>query len=202
MVDRVLNRSHFKKSKKIQVAFTVLFAFFLSVVINKQVLAEEYVSVGVVNVAFLMENAPQAEQASIKLKKVFSPQESKLANDLELITKLERELNEIKIANESLELRRSKERELRTKRRSRSRELQDFREELRFARDAALDGVQKEVFRAIDKVRTQKNIDIVLQDYISASKKVDITAAVLEYLNEKIVINADGAEPTSQLESN
>jgi len=79
-----------------------------------------------------------------------------------------------------------KEREIRSRKRIRSRSLQDFREELRFARDEALDNVQKEVFRAIDEVRIAQKIDIVFQDYISASQRVDITPLVLEYLKQKI----------------
>jgi len=40
--------------------------------------------------------------------------------------------------------------------------------------------------RAIDEVRKQQDVDIVLQDYVSASKRVDITPLVLEYLKKKL----------------
>lgn len=133
-----------------------------------------------------MENSPQSEIASENLKSKFSPQEQKLAAELDEINAIELELNEIKNAKKSLELQRTKERELRTLKRVRSRALQDFREELRFARDLALDEVQKEVFKAIAEVRKQKNIDIIIQEYVSASQKVDITPAVLEYLQNKV----------------
>jgi len=144
------------------------------------------VLVGVVNVTFLMENAPQAEVASNKLKSKFLPQEKSLAKSLELIQQLEADL-EKNSRNLSVAQKRQKERELRAKKRSRSRALQDFREELRFARDSALDDVQKEVFQAIDTVREQKGIDIILQDYIAASKRVDITSSVLTHLKEKLI---------------
>ena len=161
------------------------FAFFLQSILSLNALAAESASVGVVNVTFLMENSPQAEIASIKLKKKFSPQEKKLAADLNSINALELELNELKVSRKNVDLQRQKERELRTQKRLRSRSLQDFREELRFARDVALDEVQKEVFRAIAEVREQQEIDIILQDYISASKRVDITPLVLDYLKSK-----------------
>ncbi len=180
------NRQNLLKSKENRLLTFIVFAFFLQLFLSSSSLAENSVSVGVVNVSFLMENAPQSEIASVKLKNKFSPQEKKLAIDLSEINALELELNEIKITKKKVELQRQKERELRSRKRLRSRSLQDFREELRFARDAALDEVQKKVFRAIDQVRIQKKIDIVLQDYISASKKVDITPAVLEYLKSKV----------------
>ena len=143
------------------------------------------VSVGVVDVTYLMEHAPQAEVASNELKSKFLPQEKSLAESLEEIQELEKSL-ERSGSNIRISQKRFRERELRSKKRTRSRSLQDFREELRFARDSALDDVQKEVFQAIDDVRKQKGIDIVLQDYISASKRVDITASVLKHLVTKL----------------
>jgi len=146
---------------------------------------ETTVSVGVVNVTYLMEHAPQAEVASNELKRKFLPQEKALAASLEDIQKIEKALDRNE-RNLKVSQKRFRERELRSKKRTRSRSLQDFREELRFARDSALDDVQKEVFQAIDDVRKQKRIDIVLQDYVSASKRVDITSSVLEHLVKKL----------------
>jgi len=174
-----------KTSKDNKQFMFIVFAFFLQFISYSNLSAEEFVSVGVVNVTLLMEKAPQSEIASAALKNKFSPQEKELATDLTEINALELEINEIKVAKKNVELLRQKERDLRSKKRIRSRLLQDFREELRFARDVALDEVQKDVFRAIDEVRIQKNIDIIVQDYISASSRVDITSDVLEYLNEK-----------------
>lgn len=162
-------------------------------------LEKESVSVGVVNVVFLMENAPQSELASNNLKEKFFPQEKKLAEELEVITSLESELKKL-IASKTTsdELKRKKERELRSRRRARTRSLQDFREELRFARDTALDEVQKEVFSAIDYVRKQRNIDIVIQDYISATESVDITTFVLEHLDDKLNNNPQTIDPKTE----
>ena len=183
----MLNNSKYKiKSKEDKYLILIFFAFFLQLTVFQKVSAEDSISVGVVNVTYLMENSPQSEVASVKLKKKFSPQEQQLATELDEINALELELNEIKFAKKSLELQRQKERQLRTIKRARSRSLQDFREELRFARDLALDEVQKEVFKAIDEVRKQQKIDIILQNYVSASKRVDITPAVLDYLESKL----------------
>ena len=174
----------------------MFFAFVLSVklmlmsgllALTSDVYSKEMASVGVVNVTFLMENAPQAEVASNQLKNKFLPQEKRLSEDLDEINALAAALVKTS-TTESATLKHQKERELRSRKRARSRLLQDFREELRFARDAALDSVQKEVFSAIDEVRKQEGIDIVLQDYVSAAKRVDITPLVLDYLKKKLVI--------------
>lgn len=160
--------------------------------------ATETVSVGVVNVTYLMENAPQSEIASAQLKNKFSPQELKLAKELEEINKLEQDLAEIKNDKSKIALKRELERELRSRKRLRSRSLQDFREELRFARDTALDDVQREVFKAIDEVRNQQNIDIILQDYVAASKRVDITQSVLKHLTKKLESSTQADNPNTQ----
>ncbi len=193
------DRNYKLKSKDFKHQMFYVFAFFLLTTFHTQLIAAESVSVGVVNVTFLMENSPQSEIASEKLKSKFSPQEKKLAAELDDINALELELNELKTNKTSVTLQQRKERELRTIKRIRSRALQDFREELRFARDLALDEVQKEVFKAIAEVRRQQNIDIILQDYVSASKKVDITPAVLEYLQSKVGESkqADAEKPKS-----
>lgn len=159
---------------------------FLGLLSVSVVYAEDAISVGVVNVTFLMENAPQAEVASSQLKAKFLPQEKKLSEELDKINDLEIELKNLSVSKSDTDLIRQKERELRSRKRTRSRSLQDFREELRFARDSALDVVQKEVFSAIDEVRKAETIDIVLQDYISASKRADITPLVLDFLNKKL----------------
>jgi len=170
------------------IAFVVLvrMAFLSSLFVVSTTYAEDPVSVGVVNVTFLMENAPQAEVASSNLKDKFLPQEKKLAKKLEEINNLEIELKKLISDKADKEVRRQKERDIRSHKRNRSRLLQDFREELRFSRDVALDSVQKEVFNAIDEVRSEENIDIVLQDYVSASSRVDITPLVLKYLKKKL----------------
>jgi len=181
-------------------AFVLFVKIFLinslfSMLFSGVVYGKEMASVGVVNVTFLMENAPQAEVASTKLKNKFLPQEKKLSEDLDEINVLSSALDKIP-ASESANLKQQKERELRSRKRARSRLLQDFREELRFARDAALDSVQKEVFNAIDEVRKLENIDIVLQDYVSAAKRVDITPLVLSYLKKKLEKNQNTVIPS------
>jgi len=173
------------------IAFVVLARiFFVSLLFVNISYAEDTISVGVVNVTFLMENAPQAEAASRQLKEKFTPQEKILSKELDAINDLEIELKKISASKSDRDLVRQKERELRSHKRARSRSLQDFREELRFARDAALDVVQKEVFSAIGAVRKAEKIDIVLQDYISASKRADITPLVLDFLNKKLETDA------------
>lgn len=146
---------------------------------------ESAISIGVVDVPFLMQNAPEAAVASEQLKLRFKPQEIELAEDLDAINQLEAEF-EAERGSLTEQQVRQREREIRSRRRERTRNLEDFREELRFAREKALDEVQKNVFRAINEIREAQKIDIVLQDYVAASDRVSITAAVLTLLEKKL----------------
>ena len=146
---------------------------------------ESVISIAVVNVSYLLKNAPEADLASQSLKDRFSPREKALADEQDRIKKLEEDLenNKSRWTSERVLLR---SREIRALSRERSRALEDFREELRFARDSALDIVQKSVFQAIEEVRIKRKIDIVIQEYVTASQRVDLTPVVLNHLQEKL----------------
>jgi len=147
--------------------------------------ADSSVSVAVVNVRYLLQHAPQSDAASNELKKRFLSKEKDLDAEAEAIRAFEESIrkSEDKLSREE---KIEKERELRSRKRTQNRALEDYREDLRLAKSAALDDVQKMVFEAIDEVRKVKKIDIVIQDYVSASERVDITKAVIVFLAEKL----------------
>lgn len=146
-------------------------------------LPAENISIAVVSVSKIMKKAPQAEHSSIKLNAKFRQIKEKLEKQQIEIKRLEIIKDEEDISAREKNLR---ERSLRKHKREHSRAVEDFREELHFARDLALDKVQSEVYEAIHIVRDQLGIDIIIQEYVSANKRVDITNNVLEYLREKM----------------
>lgn len=173
---------------------TVRMKYILSVVcllllsassVNAHTDEESVVSIAVVNVTYLLKNAPEAELASQFLKDRFSPREKSLADEQDRIKKLEEDLEKNKTSWDSGRVL-VRTREIRALNRERTRALEDFREELRFARDSALDDVQKSVFQAIEDVRIERKIDIIIQEYVAASQRVDLTPIVLQYLQDKL----------------
>ena len=79
------------------------------------------------------------------------------------------------------------QRELRDRKRKNVRALEDFREEVRTARDTAVDNLQSQIVLAIGEVREREQIDVVLResDYIVASNRVDMTNKVMQHLEQK-----------------
>ena len=162
--------------------------------------ATQPVRIAIVNVATLLDNAPQSKAAEAKLKLDFVPREQKLAADQKQMQALEDDLalrNDAGSLPEDEKLQR--QRELRDRQRKYSREMEDFREEVRAARDAAIDSLQTGIIQAIGEVRAQEKIDLVLREsnYIVASDRIDITSKVMQHLEQKFQAQATLAPPAA-----
>lgn len=136
-------------------------------------------SIAIVNVNVLMSRAPQAAAAKENLERKYAPIEAQLNKERQTLNELQTQLPQL-----PEDQRIQKERDLRSKERTYERAAEDFRAEIRIARDEALSEVQKQVLEAINTIREKGNIDIVLKesDYISANPQIDITNKVLDYL--------------------
>lgn len=144
--------------------------------------------IAIVNMTSLLENAPQSKAADAKLKLDFVISERKLEADQKAIRELEDTLSAgiqsgILLDTEKVE----RQRELRNLQRNYAREMEDFREKVRIARDTALSTLQEEIVQAIADVREREQIDLVLREsnYIVASDRIDITAQVMRHLEQK-----------------
>lgn len=141
--------------------------------------------IAVVNLSVLLEKAPQSQAASNKLKAEYSAKEQQLEAEKNAIKQAQDTLtNQIEAGTLNATDQLQQERDLRSRERTYNRNMEDFRDELRTARDLAMDSVQNVIFQAIEEVRAQQGIDLVFKenDYIVASKRVDMTDKVLAYL--------------------
>lgn len=157
----------------------------------------------VVNVVKVLEQAPQAAAEGKRLESLFAAREAALAQEqLELQRARETLQSTAEVLPEAQRVQR--ERELRTLERDYSRKQEDLREEIRFAKDAALEKVQEQVEQAVEAVRAEGQIDIVFREsnYIVASARVNLTDKVLAYLQQqfdsaKEAVNTDEATETN-----
>ncbi len=160
--------------------------------------AAEPVRIAIVNFTTLLDNAPQSKAADAQLKANFVPREQKLAAEQKAIKQLEEEIA-TRIDDGSLreEAKVQRQRELRDRQRKYARDMDDFREEVRVARETAIDTLQAGIIQAIGEVREQEKLDIVLREsnYIVASDRIDITAKVMQHLEDKF--QGQAAKPAS-----
>jgi outer membrane protein len=168
-------------------------------VVSETVIAPK---IATVNIAQLMEKSPQTKSASEKLKADYAKREQELENEKRDLQAAKDELTQ-KVTNhqisetELVQL----QRDLRSRERLYIRTQEDFNNELNAARDLAVEKVQNQVFQAIEAVRAEQDIDIVFKesDYITASKRIDLTDKVLIFLEKQSSFRSNATtSPTNQ----
>lgn len=161
--------------------------------------AKTATSIAVVNIAVLLDESPRAKVYGEEIKKQYLPQEQALAKERDELKKLEELLDKDseKLSNDE---RIQKSRDYRQRKREYTRDYETFRDQLNSSRQKALTIARQEVLAAIDSVRQAKGIDIVIENFVSASKSVDITKAVIEFLGEeyKKEQNVESTQPPEQ----
>lgn len=137
--------------------------------------------VAVVNIAVLMENSPRSQAIADRIKSEYFPQEQLLNKEREALRMLEEQLD-AESTRLSDEERLKRSRDFRSRKRKYTRDYEDFRDRLSNARQKALELVRQDVLEAVDHVRIEAGIAIVLEDYVLASEEADLTPKVLSYL--------------------
>lgn len=140
--------------------------------------------VGFVNVARLLEKAPQAAKAKVELEKEFSPRNNRLIADQKDIKSLEEKLIRDGAVMSETE-RRNLERDIISKKRDIKRAQDEFREDFNLRRNEELTKLQRLVFEAIKGLAVSDKYDLVLHDgVVYASNAVDITESVQARLDK------------------
>ena len=140
--------------------------------------------VAYVNMAKVLEDAPQATEASAKLEQSFSPRERE-------IVALQREVRELEerllrdgqgmtdVTRGGLEL------DLRSRKRELKRQQDEFREDLNLRKGQELAAIQRLVIDASQGLAKREGYDLVLSEgVVFASSRVDVTDRVLERLRQ------------------
>jgi outer membrane protein len=139
--------------------------------------------IGFVNYSKILENAPQAVQASTRLEQEFEPRSAELREVQNQVRELEDHLAESSADMEDVDLRRL-ERELLGRKRELKRAQANFQEDLNIRRNEELGKLEKLVEQVIATMADEEEFDLILTEraIISASERVDITDRVLERL--------------------
>ena len=125
----------------------------------------------------MIEKAPQGGAAKAALEAEFKPREQEIIELRTLIRDTEESLDP---TAEDISKR---QRALRQLRRDLKRIQREMREDLNVRRNEELGNLQKLISDAIIKMAKQENFDLIVQDAVYASSRIDITDAVLDKLN-------------------
>ena len=146
--------------------------------------AQAQAKIGVVNVARLLQEAPQAQAASQALEGEFATRKRDLQN-------MERDLKtrEDKLTKDGATMaeaeRRNQEKALRDGQREFARKQNEFMEDLNVRRNEALGQLQRTVLQEVQTYAKAAGLDLVVADALYASPSVDITQQVLSALQAK-----------------
>jgi outer membrane protein len=142
------------------------------------------VKIGFVNTERVFREAAPAKRAQQKLEREFSARNAELA-------KLEKQGRDLQgeLEKDSVLLpeaaRREKERALADVSRNFQRLQREIREDLNLRRNEELAQVQERATRAINQIAEAEKFDLVVQEAVFASSRIDITDKVIKALADK-----------------
>jgi outer membrane protein len=145
--------------------------------------AQGNLKIGVINVARLLEGAPQSKAVNDKLQAEFGSRQSEiLALRQKLQTQQETLQRDSAVMGE--EERGNLERQIRDGQRDLQRTENEYLEDLNVRRNEEVGKLQSDVLRRVQAYASAQKYDLVVADAIYFSSAIDITAPVLQALQQ------------------
>ena len=142
------------------------------------------IRIGVVNIAELLDEAPQAKSAMQHLQDEFAPRQREIVAQQQAMREKEETIQkDLAVMGETE--RRTAERELRDGQRELARRQNEYLEDLNLRRNEELARLQKSLLEEVQAYARTANFDLIVSDVLYASDAVDITSQVLEGLEER-----------------
>jgi outer membrane protein len=146
--------------------------------------AQAQAKIGVVNVARLLQEAPQAQAASAALENEFAARRRDLEGQQRDLKAKEDKLQKDGATMAEAD-RRNQEKTLRDGQRELARKQNEFLEDLNVRRNEALGQLQRAVLQEVQTYAKAAGLDLVVADALYASPSVDVTSQVLSALQAK-----------------
>jgi outer membrane protein len=144
---------------------------------------------GFVNTERILRDATPAQRAQKKIEAEFQKRDQELAKMAEQMKRLQDELDKNSVTMSEAQ-RRNKEREFGDMNRDFQRKQREFREDLNQRRNEELAQVVEQANRVIRQIAEQEKYDIIFQDAVFASPRIDIT--------DKVIKALDGNKPAAK----
>ena len=139
---------------------------------------------GFVNTERILRDAVPAQRAQKKIELEFQKRDQELARLADQLKRMQEDLDKNSVTMTDTQ-RRTKERELGDLNREFQRKQREFREDLNQRRNEELAQVVEQANRVIRQIAEQEKYDIIFQDAVFASPRIDITDKVIRALDGK-----------------
>jgi outer membrane protein len=140
--------------------------------------------IGFVNTERVFREAAPAKRAQQKLEREFAARNTELAKTEKIGRDLQAELERDNVTMTEAQ-RREKERQLADVSRNFQRMQREIREDLNLRRNEELASVQERATRVINQIAEQEHFDLIVQEAVFASSRIDITEKVIKALADK-----------------
>ena len=137
---------------------------------------------GFVNTERILRDASPAVRAQKKIEAEFKKRDDELARVAEQLKRMQDELDKNSVTMSESQ-RRTKEREFGDMNREFQRKQREFREDLNQRRNEELAQVVEQANRVIRQIAEQEKFDLVVQDVVYFSPRIDITDKVIKALD-------------------
>lgn len=146
--------------------------------------ASAEVKIGFVNTERIFRESAPAVRASKKLEKEFAARDQEIQKMIKQFQALQAYLEKESVTLSETE-RRAKERELANLNRDLQRAQREFREDLNMRQNEERAAFQDKVTRAISELAEKEKYDLILQEAVYVSNRIDITDKILKALADK-----------------
>jgi outer membrane protein len=146
-------------------------------------LGAQELKIGLVNTERVFRDAAISVRAQKKLEQEFSKREQELQKMAKQVRDLQTLLDKENMTM-SESARRDKERELANLNRDFQRAQREFREDLNLRRNEEMGSVQQRARKAIQEIAEKEKYDLVLEQAVYVSPRLDITEKVLKALEK------------------
>ncbi|HXZ47625.1 MAG TPA: OmpH family outer membrane protein [Usitatibacter sp.] len=140
--------------------------------------------IGFVNTERVFREAAPAKRAQQKLEREFAARNAELSRLEKQGRDLQAELERDNVTMTEA-ARREKERQLADISRDFQRKQREIREDLNLRRNEELAAVQERATRVINQIAEQEHFDLIVQEAVFASSRIDITDKVIKALADK-----------------
>jgi outer membrane protein len=136
---------------------------------------------GFVNTERILRDAVPAQRAQKKIEAEFQKRDQELARIADQLKRMQDDLDKNSVTMSDTQ-RRNREREFGDLNRDFQRKQREFREDLNQRRNEELAQVVEQANRVIRQIAEQEKFDIIFQDAVFASPRIDITDKVIKAL--------------------
>jgi len=145
--------------------------------------AAESLKVGYVNTQRIFRDAPTAIRAAKKLEAEFSKRDQELQQLAKHVQELQQSLEKNAVSMSDAD-RRSKEKELNEQSREFQRKQREFREDLNLRQNEENAAIIEKANKAIKILADAEKYDLIVQDVVWVSPKLDVTDKIIKALSE------------------